>query len=289
MRVGLWIAVVLSVWTASALGAENVSGAASATNAPARGLAGILDAILGGSKQPQTNSPASSSADSLGTNIIGRRSSQTNSARLDGVSTNEVQSALKQALAKGFDMAIARLGQTNGFLTNVQVKIPVPEQLAAIERGLRKIHEDALVDQFEATMNHAAEKAVPAASDVLLHAVQQVSIQDATSLLTSKSVTAVTDYFRKTSETNLFDKFLPIVREATESSGATAAYKKVLDRLPFNFGLFSKNSLDLDNYVTTKALDGLFKMAADEEKSIRENPRARTTELLEKVFGAVTN
>jgi hypothetical protein len=265
-------------------GAEPPDAASTRTNAPARGIAGILDAILNGSQQTKTNQQALANS-SLGTNIIGRKASETSTPA--PLSTNETSSALKQALAKGFDAAIASLGRTNGFLTNVHVHIPIPQQLSTVERGLRRIHEDALMNQFEATMNHAAEKAVPAASEVLLRAVQEISIHDATALLTSQSPSAITDFFRKASETNLFSKFMPIVREATESSGATAAYKEFVNGVPFLTGLFSRSSLDLDSYVTTKTLDGLFSLAAEEEKRIRENPQARTTELLQKVFGAV--
>ena len=120
-----------------------------------------------------------------------------------------------------------------------------------------------------------------------------MSIEDAKSILTG-STNAATEYFRKTTETNLFERFLPVVKKATDETGVTSAYKKVIEKGSaagslgsFGNSLFKADSLDVDSYVTTKALDGLFKMVAEEEKRIRENPVARTTDLLQKVFGAV--
>jgi len=137
-------------------------------------------------------------------------------------------------------------------------------------------------------MNHAAEKAVPAATGVFIQAVSQMTIADARNLLASESQTAATDYFRKTTTNQLASQFLPIVKEATAKSGVTAAYKNLLAKIPFGSAFISNTSFDLDEYVTSKALDGLFVLVADEEKRIRENPQARTTELLQKVFGAIS-
>jgi hypothetical protein len=254
--------------------------AAEGTNASGRGFGRFLDSIFGRKAEPTGTTNRSAS----GSEVIGKAAG---TRELQNFGTNQLNAALKEALEAGFKSAIARLGQTNGFLTNLQVRISLPEQLAPLERALRKLHEDALVDQFEAAMNHAAEKAVPAAADVLLQSIRQISVSDATALLASKSATAVTDYFRSNAATNLYQRFLPIVQQATESAGVTAAYKKLLDRVPLGAGLFSRSTLDLDHYVTTKALNGLFQVAGDEERRIRENPQARTTELLQKVFGAI--
>jgi hypothetical protein len=163
----------------------------------------------------------------------------------------------------------------------------MPPQLSYVEQGLRKIHQDALVDRFEETMNHAAEKAVPADADVLMQSVREMSVQDAMTRLSAKSTTAVTDFFQKTASTNLHDKLLPIIQESTASAGVTSAYKNLLNKMPPSLSFLSRSSVDLDDYVTSKTLDGLFKVAGEEEQRIRENPRARTTELLQKVFGAV--
>lgn len=210
----------------------------------------------------------------------------TNSA-LASLTSEQLQGGLKQALQQGFDTAVAHLGRTNGFLTNLNVRIPFPPQLKTIEKGLRNLGQDQLADDFELALNRAAEKAVPAATSALSDTLRNLSITDATALLTSKSETAVTEYFREHSSKELTAKFLPIVREATSATGVTAAYKQVLDAAPLRrFSFLSNNkNLDIDQYVTAKTLDGLFVMIGEEEKRIRENPQARTTELLQKVFG----
>jgi hypothetical protein len=215
-----------------------------------------------------------------------KSSATATNSELASLSTEQLQGGIKQALEQGFRSAVAMLGQTNGFLKNLNVRIPFPPQLKTIEQGLRKIGQEKLVDDFEVTLNRAAEKAVPAATSALVETLNDLSIQDATKLLTSKSQTAVTEYFKEHATKELFAQFLPIVQEATSAAGATSAYKQVMDSAPLaRFSFLSKKNLDLDRYVTTKALDGLFLMIGEEEKRIRENPQARTTELLQKVFG----
>lgn len=166
----------------------------------------------------------------------------------------------------------------------------MPETLQKVERTLRTLRQDKLADEFVATMNRAAEQAVPAAAAVLGDAVKQMTLADAKAILTSTN-NAATAYFRRTSETNLHQRFLPIVQKATEKAGVTGAYKKMTEKA--SFGGFSaasflgQDATDLDGYVTRKALDGLFLKIGQEEQRIRENPVARTTDLLQKVFGAV--
>lgn len=218
------------------------------------------------------------------------------------LSQEQVASGLKEALGKGVQRAVAQLGRTNGFLTNATVRIPLPEKLKQTEKTLRALGQGPMVDEFENTMNHAAEQAVPVAGSLFAEAVQKMSIDDAKTLLIATN-NAATEYFRRATSTNLFARFLPIVKEATEKTGVTANYKKLTARMS---GAASTNNLigslgktfgadkylggeatDIDGYVTQKAMDGLFKMVGEEEKKIRENPAARTTELLQKVFGAV--
>lgn len=229
----------------------------------------VLGGLLDRKQAPDTNAPAGGgiAAANLG--------------------SDQISAGLKEALGKGLEKAIAMLGQTNGFLTNLNVRIPLPQQLKFIEQGLVKIHEEKLADEFVATMNHAAEKAVPVAASVLVDSLKQMSLKDATDLLQSKSPTAATEYFRRTTSTELTKQFLPIIQEATAQTGVTSAYKKFMDKASFGSSFFAKSSLDLDHYVTGKTLDGLFTVVGEEEKRIRENPQARVTELLQKVFGAV--
>lgn len=233
---------------------------------------------------------ANSDKDGLGGFLGGlfKRGRDANVLQSGGLTTEDMNAGIKEALGKGLQSAVAQLGRTNGFLTNVQVHIPLPEQLRTVERGLQKIGQGALVTQFETTLNRAAEQAVPAASEVFVDTVKSMTVADAKELLVSESSTAITEYFRKKSESELSRRFLPIVKQATEKTGVTAGYKQLTEGSGVGrFASLFKDSVNIDDYVTDKALDGLFLMVAEEEKRIRENPVARTTELLEKVFGAI--
>jgi hypothetical protein len=213
---------------------------------------------------------------------------------LASLSDNQVVDGLKQALGNGVTKAVASLGHSDGFLTNLEVKIPLPGKLQNVEKVVRMAGQGQLVDDFEASMNHAAEQAVPVAADIFGDAIKQMSIQDAKNILSGPD-DAATQYFRRTTETNLFTAFYPIVQKATDQVGVTQKYKALMDKfssanlLGGMFGNSSRVTLsatDLDTYVTGRALDGLFKLVADEEKDIRANPAARTTDLLKTVFGA---
>jgi hypothetical protein len=210
------------------------------------------------------------------------------------LSQDQVVQGLKEALGRGVQQAVGRLGHEGGFLTNLNVKIPMPEKLRSVEKTLRVLKQDKLADEFVTTMNHAAEQAVPEAAGVFGDAIKGMSIADAKTILTGTN-NAATRYFRRTTETNLYAKFLPIVKKATDQTGVTASYKQLMEKAESAnpFGSFGRSalgseSMDVDAYVTNKALDGLFKMVAEEEKRIRENPAARTTALLRQVFGAAT-
>jgi hypothetical protein len=218
-------------------------------------------------------------------------------ASLASLSQDQIVQGLKDALAKGLQQAIAKLGHEGGFLTNLNVRIPMPEQMRKVESALRAMNQDKLADDFVATMNHAAEQAVPEAGSVFADALTQMTIEDAKSILNGPD-DAATQYFQTTTQSNLYAKFYPIVQKATAKTGLTSAYKSLMEKANVAQGLGSvgsalrgsllgKDSVDLDAYVTNKAMDGLFKMVAEEEKQIRQNPVARTTDMLQKVFGTL--
>ena len=215
-------------------------------------------------------------------------------ASLAGLSQDQMVGGLKEALGKGVQQAVSNLGKPDGFLKDTNVRIPMPASLQKVETTLRTLRQDKLADEFVTTMNRAAEQAVPEAAAVLGDSVKQMSIADAKTILTGTN-NAATQYFRRTSETNLHARFLPIVKTATEKAGVTGAYKRMTERASGGLGglaglgssALGKQMPDLDNYVTTKTLDGLFLKIAEQEKLIRANPVARTTDLLQKVFGAV--
>ena len=201
------------------------------------------------------------------------------------LTNSEMITALKEALNKGTRFAVDKLGQEGGFLDNSQVRIPMPDSLSWVEKSLRDFGQDQLADEFVATMNHAAEQAVPEAAAIFGEAIQAMSMDDAKAILSGPD-DAATRYFRKHTETALSEKMRPIVTQATEKAGVTSTYKRMMASAGGLTSFLSPDAKDMDGYVTGKTLDGLFLMIAEEEKKIRENPLARSTELMKKVFGA---
>ncbi len=225
--------------------------------------------------------------------IIGSQPNSAGLPQLDFLSHTETVQGLKEALNKGVQQAVAELGHSGGFLTNLEVRIPMPQQLQTVDRALRTVGEGQLADEFVATMNHAAEQAVPEATAVFIGAVQQMSFADAKAILTGPE-NAATQYFRRVTETNLYERFLPIVKSATDRTGVTSMYKRLLGTAGQNkyLGalesiLMNNQTVDIDAYITEHALNGLFQVMAQEEAQIRRNPIERTSQLLQKVFGAI--
>jgi hypothetical protein len=208
----------------------------------------------------------------------------TNQTAASVLTADEMTGGLKEALANGVQHAVRELGKPDGFLKNLDVKIPMPKKLQTVEKTLRTLKQDKMADDFVATLNRAAEQAVPEAADVFADSIRQMTVTDAKNILTGPNDSA-TQYFRKTSEEKLREKFRPIVTKATGAVGVTASYKNLLQQAGPAASLLGAEAGDLDGYITQKSLDGLFKMIAVEEKRIRENPVARTTDLLKKVFG----
>ncbi len=201
----------------------------------------------------------------------------------DSLSNDEIVTGLKEALLKGSGSAVKVLGAKNGFLNHPKLKIPMPEKLQAVESGLRKIGQDKIADQFVLSMNRAAEEATPKAMAIFRKTIESMTIEDAYKILKG-SDDAATEYLKAKGGAQLRQEFMPIIKTATNRVGVTEKYKALID----NLGMMSKyidiKSLDLDRYVTDKAMDGLFALVANEEKLIRADPAARTTELLKKVF-----
>ena len=199
------------------------------------------------------------------------------------LSNSDVISGLKEALIQGSQSAVNVLGKENGFLSHPQLKIPMPEKLQTVESGLRKLGQDKIADQFIVSMNRAAEQATPKAMSIFKNTIKSMSIEDAHDILKGPD-NAATEYLKEKGGYQLQQQFLPVVKQATSSVGVTEKYKALIDNLGMMAKYIDVESLDLDKYVTDKAIDGLFAMVAKEEKLIRENPAARTTDLLKKVF-----
>lgn len=201
------------------------------------------------------------------------------------LSNEDITGGLKEALANGAQSAVNALGRSGGYLNNSAVKIPLPDKLQSVGKVLKAVGQERYVDEFVQTMNSAAESAVPEAGAILGDAIRQMSVADARAILDGPQ-DAATQYFRRVGEERLTGKLRPIVSDATSRAGVTSSYKNLIGQAGSAAALIDTDAMDLDGYVTTKALDGLFLMIAAEEKRIRENPVARTSELLKKVFGA---
>ncbi len=206
-------------------------------------------------------------------------------ATLSELRDSEVTKALREALEVGIGSAVGKLGQENGYLGSDLVRIPLPESLQRVESSMRKFGMGKQADQLVETMNRAAEQAVPEAKKMLVNAARSLTIDDAKRILTGPE-DAATQYFRTQSEEQLAKRFLPIVAKETKRLKLADYYNKFANR-GVALGLVREEDANLDDYVTRKALDGLFVTLAAEEKAIRADPLDSGKRLIKKVFGAV--
>jgi hypothetical protein len=200
-----------------------------------------------------------------------------------GLDKDTVAAGLKEALSIGSQNAVKTVSQADGYFKNPAIKIPLPEKVQKVEKPLRKLGLSKQVDEFVLTMNRAAEKAAPQAKDIFIGAVKEMTIVDAINILRGGD-TAATDYMKSKTNDRLYGLFKPMVSKAVMDVGVTKAYQQLVDKAKQS-KLIKDESLDLDHHVTSKALDGLFYMLAQEEKKIRKDPVAQVTDLLKKVFG----
>ena len=192
-------------------------------------------------------------------------------------------SGLKEALRIGTENAVNLTGKTDGYFGNPAIKIPMPDKLRTVERAMRAIGMGARVDEFVLSLNRAAERAAPAAKQIFWGAITEMTFDDARKLLGGDD-TAATEYFKAKTSDKLAAAFRPEVETAMNEAGATKKYKEMVGR--YQSIPFVKNvTVDIDEYVVGKALDGLFHVLGEEEKKIRTNPAARVTDILKEVFG----
>jgi len=199
------------------------------------------------------------------------------------LSNSEITAGLKDALKVGAEKAVKLASKPGGFLDNPEIRIPLPGQLETVASAMRKLGMGAKVDQFEESMNHAAEKASAAALPIFMDAIEGITFEDAKKLLNGGD-TAITEFFKEKTSSQLAEAFKPIVHQSVQEVGVTKRYQE-LTGSPWMKNLVKESDFDLDNYVTSKSLDGLFHLLSQQEKEIRHDPAARTTELLKKVFG----
>lgn len=204
---------------------------------------------------------------------------------LADVSGADASAGLKTALSRGAEAAVSLLGKSDGFLGNPLVRIPLPGQLEDAAKLLRKLGQGKRIDELVTSMNRAAEQAVPLGKDLLVGAVQSMTVTDAKNILAGGE-TSVTDFFATKTRTPLGERFLPVVRQTTEKVGLTQQYDAFAAKAA-GFGLLRKEDANLAQYVTGKTLDGLYLMIGEEEKKIRRDPVGTGSDILKKVFGAM--
>jgi len=192
-------------------------------------------------------------------------------------------SGLKEALSVGTAKAVKLVSVENGYLRNEAIKILLPEKIQKMSEVLRVAGFGKEVDAFVLSMNRAAEKAAPKAKPILISAIKEMNFQDARNILNGGN-TAATEYFKGKTSTKLSESFKPVISSSMNKAGVTRSYKALKNRYLSILPLSTTESIDLDHYVTEKALDGLFHTLGQEESKIRTNPKARTTEILRKVF-----
>jgi hypothetical protein len=206
-------------------------------------------------------------------------------ASIDTVSSKDASAGLRAAISQGVDKAIGMLGAPNGFLANPKYTIPLPSALEKADRALRMIGMSGDADELKAAMNHAAEMAVADAKPVFKQAAQRMTVADAKGILTGGE-TSATQYFRQATSAELVTRFKPIVARATAKLKLRGLYDQYAGKAA-QVGLISSQDANLNDYVTAKALDGLFGAIAEEERAIRANPMGQASSLIKKVFGAL--
>ncbi|WP_242916702.1 DUF4197 domain-containing protein [Pontibacter liquoris] len=198
------------------------------------------------------------------------------------VTSSEVAMGLKQALEIGIKSGAGQASQTDGYYKNSLIRIPFPEDVQRVENTLRKVGLGSEVDKFILTLNRGAEDAAKSAVPIFLSAIKQMTIADAWAILRGDK-DAATQYLKRTTSQQLYTAFSPVMVQSLEKTNATRYYANIVgeyNKIP----LVQKANPDLKDYATRKAIDGLFTLVAQEEANIRENPVARTTELLRRVF-----
>ncbi|MBL7993311.1 MAG: DUF4197 domain-containing protein [Candidatus Kapabacteria bacterium] len=196
-------------------------------------------------------------------------------------------SGLQEALTSGIRKGVEIVSKPDGYLANPLIKIPFPPEFKMVEDGVRKIGLGSVADQAVTSMNRAAEQAASDALPIFLDAIKQLNFNDVMSILNGSNERAATDFLQRTTSAALAQKFKPTISDALDKVEATKYWGQITqtyNKIPF----VQKVNPDLPDYVTQRALDGLFMMVAQEEKNIRQNPVARTTDVLQQVFGGIT-
>ena len=208
------------------------------------------------------------------------------SARAAGVTESDAALGIRAALERGAVAAVGLLGRNGGFLDNPKVRIQLPGYLNEAAKVLKYAGQQKRVDELVTAMNRAAEAAVPQAKALLVNAVKSMSVEDGRQILTGGDNSA-TQFFAEKTRAPLAVKFLPIVTKATEKVSLADKYNKVAGQIA-SLGLVGQDEANIQNYITGKALDGLYLMIGEEERKIRKDPIGTGSAILKKVFGSLS-
>jgi hypothetical protein len=204
---------------------------------------------------------------------------------LDDLTNQDAARGIRGALSQGAASAIGKLGVPGGFANNPRVRIPLPPALDQLAQGMRLIGRGKDADELVASMNQAAEQAVPEAKPLMVAAVRNMSFDDAKKILTGGDE-SVTQFFREKTAAPLSVKFLPIVKRVTDRVGLAQKYDQFAGE-GAKFGLIKGDAANVEQYVTDKALDGLYLMIGEEERAIRQDPAKAVSAIVSRVFGAL--
>ncbi|WDN88729.1 hypothetical protein BuS5_01697 [Desulfosarcina sp. BuS5] len=218
--------------------------------------------------------------------VVGKSSQETDT-NTTPIDNSKIIPGLKEALTIGTRNAIDTVSKTDGYFGNKDIEILMPEKIQMVANILKQAGFKDHVDNFILSMNRAAEKAGPKAAPLFVDAIKEMSVKDAGNILNGGD-TAATDYFKNKTSDKLYEAFKPTVSSSMNTVGVTRSYKEMMNKyqsiITTTMPFIKKDSLDLDDYVTDKAISGLFYMVGQEEKKIRTDPAARVTDLLKTVF-----
>jgi hypothetical protein len=229
------------------------------------------------------NNPKTTTGTTTSTTTPKTSTTTSSPINLGSLTSTQISSGLKEALSLGVTEGVKKLGVTDGFLKNEAVKILMPEKLRKIDTTLRSVGLGSLADQGVKLLNRAAEDAVTEAAPIFTKAITSMTITDAKNILLGSDNSA-TNYLQTKTQSQLFTAFQPKVKASLGKVGADTLWKSIISK--YNTLTGQAVTTDLNEYVTTETINGVFKMVADKESGIRNTPAMRTTSILQKVFGA---
>lgn len=277
--IAVFLSLYLLSYTASAQSERNRNGGTTGSTGT-KGTTGTSTTTNTGGTGTGRNNTGGVVTDVINTVTGGSKGSTGNFTQ------NEAAQAIKEALTKGITNGVNKVSVTDGYFKNAAIKIPFPAQVKTIESTLRSVGMGSLIDNFVKSINRAAEGSAKQAGPIFVNAITKMTINDAINIVGNQQPDAATRFLERTTTDQLVTSFKPTIKAALDKTLATKYWKDITtyyNKIPF----VSKLNTDLPDYVTRKGISGLFYMVAQEEAKIRKDPAARTTDILQKVFGGI--